>query len=137
MKANPYLLFSGQCKAAMEFYAGILGGKIEAMLPHAGTPAEEHVAPDWRDKIMHAHLVAGDVVLMGSDVPPAQFEKPQGMSVSLHTKDIEESERIFKALSQNAQRITMPIAQTFWSVRFGMLTDRFGIPWMINCVQDK
>jgi PhnB protein len=132
MQLNPYLFFNGQCEAAFRFYERSLGAKIVAMMPHAGTPAEEQVPPEWRDKIIHARLVLGDQVLMGSDAPPDHFEKPQGFSVTLGIDDPADAERIFNALAENGT-IRMPIQQTFWALRFGMLVDRFGIPWMINC----
>ncbi|MGZ5226984.1 MAG: VOC family protein, partial [Burkholderiales bacterium] len=69
MQINPYLLFNGQCEAAFKLYERVLGGKIDAMMTHAGTPAEAHVPPEWRNKIIHARLVVGDEVLMGSDAP--------------------------------------------------------------------
>ena len=83
MQLNPYLLFNGQCEAAFKFYEKILGGKIEAMMPHEGTPAAEHVPPDWRKKIIHARLSMGDVVLMGSDAPPDRYEAMKGFSVTI------------------------------------------------------
>jgi PhnB protein len=132
MKLNPYLFFNGQCEAAFKFYEQCLGGKIEAMIPHAGTPAEEQAPPEWRNKILHARLVVGDEVLMASDAPPSRFEQPKGFSVSLQIADPTEAERIFSALAKDG-KVTMPIQQTFWAFRFGMLVDRFGIPWMINC----
>ena len=132
MKTNTYLFFNGNCEAAFKFYADVLGGKIEAMLPHAGTPAEEHVPPEWRDKIMHAKLTLGDSVLMASDAPPPSGEEMKGFSVSLHVDAPAEAERVFHALADGGS-VTMPIAETFWAARFGMLTDRFGTPWMVNC----
>jgi len=134
MQLNPYLLFNGQCEAAFKFYERTLGGKIEELITHAGTPAETHVPAEWRDKIMHARLVVGDQVLMGSDAPPDQYEPPSGFSVSIQTTDPAEAERIFKALSEKGT-VRMPIQQTFWSPRFGMLVDQFGIPWMVNAQQ--
>jgi PhnB protein len=132
MQMNPYLFFSGNCEAAFKFYEKALGGKIEAMLPHEGTPAAEHVPAEWRSKIMHARLVVGPLVLMGSDAPP-QFQKPmQGFSVSLGIDKPAEAERVFKALSESGT-VTMPLEKTFWAERFGMLVDQFGTPWMINC----
>jgi PhnB protein len=109
-------------------------GKIEAMLTHEGTPAEQHVPADWRKKILHARLTVGDQVLMGSDAPPDRYEKPQGFSVSLNVNAPAEAERIFHALAENG-KVQMPLEQTFWAVRFGMCVDRFGIPWMVNCEQ--
>jgi PhnB protein len=129
---NPYLLFTGQCEAAFSFYAKCLGGKIEAMIPHEGTPAAEDVPPEWRKKILHASLSLGDSILMASDAPPSYHEKPQGFSVSLRVKQPAEAERVFHALAENGT-VRMPIQETFWAVRFGMLVDQFGIPWMINC----
>lgn len=136
MQLNPYLLFNGQCEAAFRFYERCLGGKIVAMMPHAGTPAEGQVPPEWREKIIHARLVVGDQVLMGSDAPPDHFEKPQGFSVSLGIDNPVEAERVFNALAENGT-VRMPIQPTFWAERFGMLVDRFGIPWMINCEKSK
>jgi PhnB protein len=132
MQLNPYLTFNGQCESAFKFYERCLGGKIIALIPHAGTPAEQHTPPEWRNKILHATLNAGGAVLMGSDAPG--YQQPQGMSVSLQVKTPEEADRIFAALSENGT-VRLPIQQTFFSPRFGMLTDQFGIPWMINCEQ--
>ncbi len=136
MKLNSYLFFNGQCEAAFKFYEKCLGGKIDAMLTHAGTPAEAQVPANWRDKIMHARLIVGDEVLMGSDAPPEHFQQPQGFSVALGVDDAAEAERIFNALADKGT-VRMPIQQTFWAVRFGMLVDRFGIPWMINCEKSE
>jgi PhnB protein len=132
MQLNPYLTFNGQCEAAFKFYEQCLGGKIVAMLPHAGTPAEEHVPAEWRNKIMHARLIVGDDVLMGSDAPPDRYEGSKGFSVTLGVDNPAEAERVFNALAEKGT-VQMPIQETFWAARFGMLVDRFGIPWMINC----
>jgi PhnB protein len=134
MQLNPYLLFNGQCEAAFKFYEKILGGKIEAMIPHEGTPAAEHVPPEWRKKILHARLCVGDEVLMGSDAPPDHYEAMKGFSVTLGIDDPAVAERIFHALAENGT-VRMPIEKTFWALRFGMLVDQFGTPWMINCEQ--
>lgn len=134
MQLNPYLTFSGQCEAAFRFYAEVLGGTIEAMIPHAGTPAADHVPPEWHDKIMHARLTVGDETLMGSDAPPGRYEAMKGFSVTLGIADPADAERIFQALAQGGT-VRMPIQPTFWAQRFGMLVDRFGTPWMINCEQ--
>ena len=132
MQMNPYVYFNGQCKDAFEFYERCLGGKVEAMLTHAGTPAEAHVPPEWRDKIIHARLAVNGQTIMASDAPPQHYHQPQGFSVALHYKEPAEAERIFHALSENG-KITMPMQETFWALRFGMLFDQFGIPWMVNC----
>lgn len=132
MQMNPYLYFNGDCEAAVKFYEKVLGAQILAMMKHEGTPAAEHVPAEWRDKIIHARLTIGDQVLMASDAPPEHYHKPGGFSVNIGVNDAAEAERLFRALAENGTE-TMPIAETFWAVRFGMLVDRFGIPWMINC----
>ena len=134
MQLNPYLHFSDKCEAAFKFYEKCLGGKIEALLPYAGSPGEGQVPANWKDRIMHACLVADGAVLMGCDAPPDRQQKPQGISVTLNVKEPERAEKIFAALSEKAN-VTMPIQKTFWSARFGMLVDQFGIPWMVNCEQ--
>jgi len=136
MHVNPYLTFDGNCEEAFGAYAKILGGDIVAMMPYEGSPAEVSAPAEWRKKIMHARLVFGDNVLMASDAPPGRFQKMQGVSVTLNIKDRVEAERVFNALAEGAT-VTMPLAETFWAVKFGMLTDRFGTPWMINCEKQK
>ncbi len=132
MELNTYLHFDGHCEAAFKFYEKCLGGKIEGMFFWEGTPAAEQVPAEWRSKVMHVSLKAGDEVLMGADVPPDRYQKPQGFSVTVGVKDPAEAERIFHALAENGE-VTMPIQKTFWAFRFGMLVDQFGIPWMVNC----
>ncbi|HEX8167408.1 MAG TPA: VOC family protein [Beijerinckiaceae bacterium] len=132
MQINPYLMFNGGCEEAFRLYERVLGGRIEIMLPHEG-PAAEHVPPEWRSKIMHARLVVGDMVLMASDAPPGrQGEGMEGFFVNVGVEDPAEAERIFHALAEGGT-VRMPIQETFWAVRFGMLVDRFGTPWMVNC----
>ena len=135
MQLTPYLLFNGNCAEAFRFYERLLGGKVEAMMPHAGTPAEAHVPAVWHDKIMHACLKAGDAVLMGSDTQAREEHRAGNAHVALAVADPAEAERIFNGLAEGGQ-VKMPIGPTFWSVRFGMLTDRFGIAWMVNCTQE-
>ncbi len=132
MQFNPYLNFDGRCEAAFKLYERCLGGKIEMMMRHGESPMADRVPPEWREKIMHARLVFGDKVLMGSDTPPNSYEAPRGFSVSVSVDSVADAERIFKALSENGA-VRMPLQQTFWAARFGMLVDQFGIPWMINC----
>ncbi len=132
MQINAYLTFSGQCEEAFKFYAQTLGGKIADMRTYADTPMAQHASPEWRDKILHARVELGGTVLMGSDAPPDRYERPQGFSVSLGIDDAGEAERLFSALAEGGQ-VRMAIQQTFWAARFGMLMDRFGVPWMVNC----
>ncbi len=132
MTIETYLLFNGNCKEAFEFYASILNGKITAMMPHAGSPAETSVPEEWREKILHARLEIQGQALMASDAPPQYAQPMQGFRVCLNVTAAGEAERIYAALSEDG-KISMPLGKTFWSPCFGMLTDRFGTPWMINC----
>ena len=136
MQLNPYLTFDGRCEAAFKFYQKVLGGNIEAMMTHEGTPAAEHVPAEWRSKILHARLVIDGKVLMGSDGPPDRREPMKGFSVTLGIDDPAEAERVFHALAEGGT-VCMPIQKTFWAQRFGMCTDRFGTPWMINCEEPR
>jgi PhnB protein len=112
MQVNTYLNFNGNCEAAFKFYAEALNGKIDAMVPHEGTPAGAHVPAEWSKKILHATMSVGSTLLMGSDTPVDRYQKRQGFSVSLQTTTPEEAERAFKALSQSGS-IRMPIQETF------------------------
>jgi PhnB protein len=134
MELNPYLSFDGQCEAAFKFYERCLGGRIVAMMTYADSPMEEQTPSEWRNKIMHARLIVGDRILMGSDAPSDRYEPMKGFSVTLGIDDPKDAERIFHALSENGT-VQMPIQKTFWAARFGMLVDQFGTPWMVNCEQ--
>ena len=132
MIINCYLAFDGKCKEAFEFYQTILGGDIAMMMTYGDSPAGENTPEDQRNRIMHARLQIGDNVLMGGDAPTTYFSTPQGFSVSIGLKDVVEGQRIFSALSENA-KIMMPFEKTFWASGFGMLIDKYGTPWMLNC----
>ena len=134
MFLSPYLMFKGNCQEAFKFYHSVLGGDILAMMTAKGSPMEAHCPPDQLNNIMHARLKFGDSILMGSDTPAEHFKPMAGFTVTLETETAEESERLFKALSQGGT-VQMELQPTFWSVRFGTFTDRFGTPWMINCAQ--
>lgn len=131
MQVQPYLLFNGNCREAFETYHRILGGEMQAMLTQGDAPMDGEVAENMKDKIMHACLVIDGDMLMASDVPP-EYEKPLGgFSVSLQVDSAEEAERIFNALAEGGT-VTMPLGQTFWAESFGMLVDRFDVPWIVN-----
>jgi PhnB protein len=137
MQINAYLSFDGQCEAAFEFYEQLLGGKIEGLFRYTGTPMEKMVPPEWGEKIMHIRLVVGTNELMGADSPPGQTPGPaKRFCMSIGLKDLREAERIFHGLAEGGT-IQMPLQATFWAALFGMLVDRFGIPWMINCEAPK
>lgn len=132
MQVNPYLAFNGECEAAFRFYEATLGARIEMMLTHGASPIADQVPPEWKDRIMHARLSLGGSLLMGGDSPPDRHVAPTGFSVSLLVDTTTEAERVFAGLSEGGT-VQMPMAETFWALRFGMATDRFGIPWMVNC----
>ncbi len=132
MKLNPYLNFNGDCATAFRFYEKHLGGQIVAMMPYAGSPMEKEMPEEFHDKIMHARLMLGDQALMGSDEICGDYTAPHGFHIALNPTDPVEAERVFTALAENGT-VRMPLQETFWAVRFGMLTDQFGIPWMMNC----
>ncbi|APC14659.1 hypothetical protein BLL42_02525 [Pseudomonas frederiksbergensis] len=137
MKINPYLIFNGDCKAAFTFYAQCLQGTLEIMMTFGESPARDHMPASYHDLIIHTRLVVGDQVLMGSDTTPERpYHGISGCSVSLNVTSITEAERIFTALADQGT-IQMPLEATFWAARFGMLVDRFGVPWMVNCEADQ
>lgn len=136
MNITPYLILDGQCEAAFKFYEQCLRGKLEAMIPFEGSPGCEQMPPEMHDKIMHARLVVGDFALMGSDNNPQYpYEGVKGCSVALGIDNAADAERIFNALAEGGT-VQMPLQQTFWAFRFGMVSDRFGVPWMINCEKE-
>jgi len=132
MKLNPHLAFNGQCEEAFKFYERCFGGKITVMMTYGDSPMAEQVPPAWRGKILHATVTLGDYRLTGGDVPPESYQKPQGFSVLLNVDHAAEADRIFTALAEKGV-VEMPIQETFWALRFGMLVDRFGTPWLIQC----
>jgi PhnB protein len=132
MQINAYLSFGGRCEEAFQFYEQLLGGKIEGLFRYAGTPMESHMPPEWGNKIMHATLTVDQNQIMGADTA-GQGEVPaKRFCMSIGLKDPQEATRIFNGLAEGGT-ITMPLQTTFWAALFGMATDRFGIPWMINC----
>jgi len=134
MQLNAYLHFNGNCDAAFKFYEQALGGKIEMRSTFGESPMAGQM-PAMKDKVVHARIRIGDQVLMGSDSPPERFSPPQGFSMSLGAKTPEEAEKIFAALSTGGQ-VHMPMSESFFAHRFGMLVDKFGIPWMVVCQKD-
>jgi PhnB protein len=129
-----YLSFDGRCEEAFKHYEKVFKGKILMMMRHSDAPPGSGVPqnPETASRIMHARLEVGGRLLMGGDAPPHNSSKPQGFCVSVAVDDPAEAERIFGQLSEGGA-IVMPIAETFWALRFGMVTDQFGTPWMVNC----
>jgi PhnB protein len=132
MQINPYLSFNGQCETAFKFYEKVLGGQILMMMKYGDSPMAAQSPPETKNHVMHARLIVGSTLLMGSDAPPQMYEAMKGISVTLGVEKAADADRIFAALAEKAT-VTMPIQETFWAERFGMLVDQFGTPWMINC----
>lgn len=134
MRVNPHLNFNGQCREAFKLYQESLGANVRGMMTWGESPMADQVSAELHDKIVHATLVIGETELSGNDSPPDRYEAPRGFAVTIQIKEPAEAERVFNALAEGGT-VTMPIQQTFWAARFGMLVDRFGIPWMVNCEQ--
>jgi PhnB protein len=131
MKIEPYIFFGGRCAEAMAFYQKHLGGAELCVMTYRGSPAEEGTPPDWLDKAMHASIKVGNQLIMGSDGMPGDKPEPvRSLSLTISVDSDEEARRLFDALSQGGQ-VTQELQQTFFASSFGMLTDQFGVAWMI------
>ena len=132
--ASPFLTFEGNCRDAMTFYKDSVKGELEIM-PFEGAPLE--YPPDMKDKVLHSSLKFGDALIMASDsMPGAPVIKGNNNSISISHSDVAEGERIFNALSVGGN-VIMPFADAFWGARFGMVVDKFGVNWMVNCELKK
>lgn len=132
---EPYLTFGGRCEEALEFYKQAIGAKVEMVMRFDECPdpmPEGMLAPGFEKKVMHSSFWVGNSMIMASDGcnPSSKFE---GFSLSISVKDEAEADKVFAALSEGG-KVTMPLEKTFWSPRFGMLEDRFGVSWMVNVV---
>ena len=131
---QPYLFFHGTCEEAVEFYRKALAAEVEMMMRFKESP-EPHqpgmVPPGFENKIMHTSFRIGQTTIMASDGCPGEKTKFEGFSLSLSVPSEAEADRAFAALTQGGQ-VRMPLTKTFWSPRFGMLEDRFGVGWMIS-----
>lgn len=129
-----YLFFNGRCEEAIEFYRKALGAEVEMMMRFKESPEPPPpgmVPPGFENKIMHASFRIGKTTLMASDGCSAEKASFEGFCLSISVPTEAEADRVFAALGEGGQ-VRMPLAKTFWSPRFGMLTDRFGIGWMIS-----
>ncbi len=133
MLVQPYLFFDGRCDEALEFYRRALGAEVTMLMRYRESPdpvPPDMLPPGAEDKVMHASVRIGETTVMASDgrcQGPPSF---QGFSLSVSVADNAEAERVFEALSDGGQ-VQMPLGKTFFSSKFGMLTDRFGIGWMV------
>lgn len=133
MRIQPYLFFDGRCEEALEFYGKALGAKVEMLMRYKDAPEQPPpgmVAPGSENKIMHAALKIGDTTVMASDGCAAGKSRFEGFSLSITAANEAEADRIFGALAEGGE-VEMPLGRTFFSPRFGMLKDRFGVGWMV------
>jgi PhnB protein len=127
-----YLSFDGDCADAMRFYADLLGAKLEALMTYGQMPGGDPVPSEHADKIMHAYLTHPDFALMAGDaMPGVPFEGMKGVMLAITYPTAPEAERIYQALAEGGS-VQMPLEETFWADRFGMVTDRFGTAWAVN-----
>ena len=131
-KLDAYLHFQGTCEEALAFYQGIFGGEIVAMNRYEGSPMMQHVPADWGTKVMHAAYKSADLEFMASDSYLSGRSGSGNVSLSLSVSDPGAGGVLFGKLAEGG-RVTVPFQETFWSPGFGMLVDRYGIEWMVNC----
>ena len=135
---QPYLFFGGRCEEALAFYTKALGAKVDMLMRHKDSPEKPppgRLAPGYENKVMHTTFRIGDAVLMASD-GCGEGGNFNGFSLSLSLPTEADVDRAFAALAEGGE-VTMPPPKTFWSPRFGMLTDRFGLGWMITVALDQ
>ena len=130
MRLNTYLNYGGNCAQAFRFYEEHLGGMILARTPPGQMPDPSSVAPNWKDKVLHARITLGETALFGADVPPDRFKPMRSAYLTLSVDSIAEAERIYALLSEGGE-IFMPMEETFFAYRFAMFRDKFGTSWML------
>lgn len=131
---QPYLFFNGSCEQAVEFYRQALGAEVQMMMRYKDSPEPPQpgmVPPGFENKILHTSFRIGQTTVMASDDCTAETARFQGFSLALSVPSESEAERVFAALADGGQ-VRMPLTKTFWSPRFGMVADRFGVGWMIT-----
>mgnify|MGYP000870928772 CR=1 FL=1 len=128
---NAYLSFDGRCAEAMRFYAQALDARIETLLTVRESPMAADSPPEVQDQVMHAYLVGPGFSLMAGDAMGMPWQGVHGVAMTLNYDTVDEATRRFAALAEGGA-VTMPLAESFWAQTFGMLTDRFGVPWIVN-----
>ena len=130
MQIQPYLFFNGRCEEAIEFYRKKLGATVTMLMRYKDSPDQKMTPPGASEKVMHASIQIGDSMVLVSDGQCQGNPAFQGFSLSLTVRNEAEAEKLFNALVEGG-RVHMPLAKTFFSPRFGMLADRFGVGWMV------
>ena len=130
MQVQPYLFLEGRCDEAIAFYRGALGAEVTMLMRFKESPDPAMVAPGTGDKVMHASVRIGETTVLASDGECGGRPSFQGFALSLTVPTEAEAERLFAVLGDGGQ-VQMPMTKTFFSPRFGMLADRFGVSWMI------
>ena len=130
MQIQPYLFFDGRCEEAIEFYRAAVGAEATMLMRFKDAPDPSMVTPGSENKVMHASLRIGDSIVMASDGRCQGKPNFQGFSLSVTAANEAEADRLFAALGDGGQ-VQMPLAKTFFSPRFGMVADRFGVGWMV------
>ena len=132
MNVQPYVFFDGKCEEALEFYKSAVGAKVDALMRFKDAPADQQaqMAPGSKDKVMHAAFKIGDTQILASDGQCGGKPNFQGFSLTINAADDKEAEKLFGALGKGGQ-ITMPMSETFFASRFGMVADKFGVNWMV------
>ena len=137
MKVQAYIAFGGRCEEAMEFYKRCMGAQVTGLMRWKESPdATFKAPPGYEEKIMNATFRIGETELMADDGMGETKAAFKGMSLAIEVADDAEAHRVFAALGEGAN-VTMPLMKTFWSSSFGMLTDQFGVPWMVNAAAAK
>jgi len=131
MQLSVHLNFDGQCAAAFRQYHRLFGGRLSTLMTYGESPMADRVPVEWRDRIVHATLSLDGMELMGADVAPESYTSPQGFAVVLNIDDVERARELFGSLAEGGT-LRLPFQKTFWSQGYGMLVDRFGVPWEIN-----
>ncbi len=130
MQVQPYLFFEGRCEEAVEFYRGALGAEVTSLMRYKESPEPASCPPGAGEKVMHMSFRIGETTVLASDGHCSGQPGFQGFALTLTTHDQSEAERMFASLADGGQ-VRMPMAKTFFSPRFGMVTDRFGVLWMV------
>ena len=132
LSASISLSFNGDCEPAFKFYEKLLGGRLQFVLPWGASPLSNRAPPGWADKILFARLHCRELTLMGGDALPGTYQPPAGFNLTLRTADTSGAAHLLAQLAQEGT-VRMPLQETFWASCYGLVTDRFGIPWEISC----